>query len=93
LQKRQAEIEEIVSGLTAEQKEKMEKYGLRIEKGLLSLQKKRLSAKQKKPETRHNGGSIDCAFEQIEETQLLAYLQAGWTVTHKLASGKVIVKR
>jgi len=86
LQKRQQAIEEIVSGLTLEQKEKMERHGL-------SLKSLRLSRKRRKPETRHNGGQVDCDFEQIEESQLLAYLQAGWQVTHKLASGEVIVRR
>jgi len=93
LQKRQAEIEEIVSGLTAEQKEKMEKYGLRIEKRLGSMLKKRLSAKQKKPRTATNGGDCSERFEQINESQLLAYLEGGWKLVHRLASGEVIVKR
>jgi len=86
LQKRQQVIEEIVSGLTAEQKEKMEKHGL-------SLKSLRLSRKQRKPETRHNGGSIDCTFEQIAESQLLSYLQADWQVVHRLSDGQIIVKR
>jgi len=93
LQKRQAEIEEIVSGLTTEQKEKMEKYGLRIEKRLGSMLKKRLSAKQKKPRTATNGGDCGEQFEQIEESQLLQYLKAGWSVVKELQSGEVIVKR
>jgi hypothetical protein len=93
LQKRQAEIEEIVSGLTAEQKEKMEKYGLRIEKRLGSMLKKRLGAKQKKPETRHNGGDCGERFEQINETQLLTYLEGGWKLVYRVANGEVIVKR
>lgn len=92
LQKRQEAIEQLVDGLTAEQKETMEKYGLRIEKRLGSMLKKRLSAR-KKPETRHNGGSIDCTFKEICETELLSYLQAGWTIVHKLSDGQIIVKR
>jgi hypothetical protein len=86
LQKRQQAIEEIVSGLTLEQKEKMERHGL-------SLKSLTLSRKQKKPETRHNGGQVDCDFEQIEEAQLLGYLKAGWSIVEKLGSGQVIVKR
>jgi hypothetical protein len=86
LQKRQEAIEEIVSGLTLEQKEKMERHGL-------SLRSLRLSRKQKKPETRHNGGQVDCDFDQIEETQLLGYLKAGWSVVHKLSDGQLVVKR
>jgi hypothetical protein len=93
LQKRQAEIEEIVSGLTAEQKEKMEKYGLRIEKRLGSMLKKRLSRRPKKLRTATNGGDCSERFEQINETQLLAYLESGWKLVHRLASGEVIVKR
>jgi hypothetical protein len=58
-------------------------------KGLQSL----IAQKRRQTQTRHNGGQVDCDFEEIEENQLLAYLQAGWQVTHKLASGKVIVRR
>jgi hypothetical protein len=43
--------------------------------------------------TRHNGGQVDCDFEQITETQLLSYLQAGWQIVARLQSGGVIVKR
>jgi hypothetical protein len=86
LQKRQEAIEELVSGLTAEQKEKMERYGL-------SLKSLRLSRKQRKPETRHNGGQVDCDFEQIAETQLLSYLKAGWSIVEKLSDGQLVVKR
>ena len=92
LQKRQEAIEQLVGGLTVEQKETMEKYGLRIEKHLGSMLKKRLSVR-KKPETRHNGGAIDCDFDQIAESQLLSYLQAGWQVVHRLSDGQIIVKR
>ena len=86
LQKRQQVIEEIVSGLTVEQKEKMERHGL-------SLRSLRLSRKQRKPETRHNGGQVDCDFEQIAESQLLQYLRAGWSIVEKLSSGQLVVKR
>jgi hypothetical protein len=90
LQKRQEAIEQLVGGLTVEQKETMEKYGLRIEKHLGSMLKKRLSRRPKKPETMTNGGE---RFEQINETELLAYLEGGWKLVHRLASGEVIVKR
>lgn len=86
LQKRQEAVEKIVSGLTVEQKELMERHGL-------SLKSLRQSRRQKKPETRHNGGQVDCDFEQIEETQLLGYLKAGWSIVEKLTSGQVIVTR
>jgi hypothetical protein len=58
-------------------------------KGLQSL----IAQKRRQTRTRHNGGSIDCDFEQIEETRLLAYLQAGWLVVHKLSNGQLVVKR
>jgi hypothetical protein len=58
-------------------------------KGLQSL----IAQKRRQTQTRHNGGQVDCDFEQIAETQLLSYLQAGWQVVHRLASGGVIVKR
>ena len=93
LQKRQDEIEEIVNGLSAEQKEKMERYGLTIKKRLGSLLKKRLSAKQRKPRTATNGGDCGERFEQINESQLLTYLQGGWQLVHRLASGEVIVNK
>jgi len=86
LQKRQEAVEKIVSGLTVEQKELMERHGL-------SLKSLRLSRKQRKPETQTNGGDCGEQFEQIEESQLLQYLKAGWSVVKELQSGEVIVKR
>jgi len=80
LQKRQEAIEKLVGGLTQEQKDAMQKYGLSIKK-------------KTKPQTQHNGGQVDCDFEQIAESQLLAYLQAGWSIVEKLSNGQVIVKR
>jgi len=50
-------------------------------------------AQRKTLATRHNGGAIDCDFDQIAETQLLSYLQAGWSIVHKLSDGQLIVKR
>jgi integrase len=32
-------------------------------------------------------------FEEIDESQLLTYLRAGWKVTHNLQNGRVIVQR
>jgi len=58
-------------------------------KGLQSL----IAQKRRQTQTRHNGGQVDCDFEQIEETQLLSYLQAGWQIVARLQSGGVIVKR
>jgi hypothetical protein len=83
LQKRQQVIEEIVSGLTPEQKEKMQRYGL-------SMRQKKA---RRKPETETNGGHVDCEFEQVNESQLLQYLKAGWQIVHRLSDGQVIVKR
>ena len=86
LQKRQEAIEEIVSGLTPEQKEKMQRHGL-------SLRSLRQSRKRRKPRTATNGGAVDCDFEDINESQLLQYLRAGWSIVEKLGNGQVIVKR
>lgn len=88
LQKRQEAVEKIVSGLTVEQKELMQRHGL----SLRSLRSVRRKA-HRKPETQTDGGDCGEEFEQIEETQLLAYLQGGWQVVHRLASGDIIVKR
>jgi hypothetical protein len=71
-------IEELTKSLTPEQKEKMQKYGIRW-------------TKRAKRET--NGGDCGERFEQIAESQLLGYLKAGWTIAHKLSNGEVIVKR
>jgi hypothetical protein len=40
-----------------------------------------------------NGGDCGEEFEQIQESQLLSYLKAGWQIVHRLESGEVIVKR
>jgi hypothetical protein len=50
-------------------------------------------AQRKTLATRHNGGQVDCDFEQIEETQLLGYLKAGWSIVEKLGNAQIIVKR
>jgi len=71
-------IEELTKSLTPEQKQKMQKYGIRW-------------TKRAKRET--NGGDCGERFEQIAESQLLGYLKAGWTIAHKLSNGEVIVKR
>ena len=43
--------------------------------------------------TEHNGGDCGETFEQINESQLLQYLKAGWSIVKELQSGGVIVKR
>jgi hypothetical protein len=80
LQKRQQAIEELVSGLTPEQKEKMQRYGIRW-------------SKKPKRETKCDGGHCGETFEQIDESQLLNYLKAGWQIVKELNDGGVIVKR
>ena len=40
-----------------------------------------------------NGHNCPPQFEQIKENELLAYLQQGYTIVHRLQSGEVIVKR
>ena len=42
--------------------------------------------------TEHNGGEMDCEFQQISEANLLQYLKAGWSIVKELQSGEVIVK-
>jgi hypothetical protein len=44
-------------------------------------------------ETQTNGGHCNENFEQINESQLLQYLRAGWKVAHRLANGGLIVER
>jgi len=84
LKKRQEAIEQIVQGMTPEQREKMQRFGIRI---------------GKKRETQLNGGQAcengeHCeAFEQINERALLGYLREGWSIIHRLTNGEVIVKR
>jgi len=85
LEERIKTIEEIMKGIPPEQREKMQRYGIRL---------------GKRRETQHNGGEScedgdHCAqaFEQIKESDLLRYLQAGWSIIHRLNNGEVIVKR
>ena len=49
--------------------------------------------RHRRRETQHNGGDCGEQFEQINETQLLSYLKAGWQIVHKLETGELIVKR
>jgi integrase len=72
-------IEDLTKSLTPEQRELMQKHDIRFRK------------RAAKHET--NGGDCGENFEQISEAQLLSYLNAGWQIVHRLANGKVIVKR
>lgn len=86
LQKRQEVVERLTSKLvngqplSAEDNDNIKRYSIKL-------------VQQATQRTRHNGGQVDCDFEEICETQLLSYLQAGWTIVHKLSDGQVIVKR
>ena len=73
-------IEDLTKSLTPEQKQIMEKHGIKMRKS-------------KHEKTQHNGGDCGEQFEQIGETQLLSYLKAGWQIVHKLEDGQLIVKR
>jgi hypothetical protein len=87
LKKRQEAIEQLVQGMTPEQRETMQRYGIK------------LFRRRERLKTEHNGGEPDCpdgehcAFEQIGEQDLLGYLREGWQVVHKLQDGQLIVKR
>jgi integrase/recombinase XerD len=55
---------------------------------------------RKRPEPEPERESEDCenghcgeTFEQIKESDLLAYLRNGWTIVHRLQSGDVILKK
>lgn len=95
LEERLKTIEEIMAIIPPEQKEKMKKFGIsfakRKSRAYEELQKKAKSAKE---ESEDCPDGVHCGeFKQITESELLAYLQEGWTVAHKLGNGEVIVKR
>lgn len=103
LQKRQQIVEGInskmMSGepLTAEDKDNMTRYQIRLyKKKPKDSELEAMLNKRKKRRTEHDGGCADgehCpTFEQINESQLLGYLQKGWQIVHKLGNGDVIVK-
>jgi hypothetical protein len=50
-------------------------------------------AERAKRQTETNGADCGETFEQINESQLLAYLKAGWSIVKELQSGDIIVKR
>jgi integrase/recombinase XerD len=87
--KRRQEISELImskimSGepLTDEDRENIRRYNIKLAERAL-----------RRRQTQHNGGMTDCQFEQIAESQLLSYLQAGWSIVHRLSNGDIIVKR
>lgn len=43
--------------------------------------------------TQCNGSLCDEQFEQINESQLLQYLKAGWCIVHRLSNTDIIIKR
>jgi hypothetical protein len=105
IQRRQEIVEEITSKmmsgepLTQADRENVTHYGIKLTlkkplKEVPFIHPKR----RRRHRTAHNGGcenGINCAerFEQIKETDILSYLQQGWTIIHRLSDGQVIVKR
>jgi integrase len=87
LQRRQEASERIQSKLIAgeslneEDRADMKRFNLR------------LLERAHKPKTATNGGDCGEVFEQIPETDLLAYLRQGWTLIHRLQSGDVIMRK
>jgi len=85
MEERVKAVEKILEGMTPEQKELMQRHGIRLGR-----------------RRERNGGTpckdgIHCAqaltFKQVNESELLSYLQEGWSIAHVLQSGDVIVKR
>ena len=82
LRKRQEAIEQLVQGMTPEQKATIARHGIRLTK-----RKNELKVHEDCTDGEH------CeSFEQINETQLLDYLRQGWVIVHKLGNGDVVIK-
>ena len=87
-----AEIKTRLEGLNANQRkafiaEITTMYGERVRRILKEVH-------VSKADVNADGAGLeDCEFEQINETQLLSYLKAGWQIVHKLETGELIVKR
>jgi len=92
LQKRQQIAEMVMDKLmrgepfTDEDRANVKRYGIQI---------RERAGKAVIENTQTNGGSSDCAerFEQIKESELLAYLREGWQMVHRLQSGDVIIRK
>jgi hypothetical protein len=82
LKKRQEAVEQIVSGMTPEQRELMRRHGIRVGK-------KRGETKIEDCEDEKHCET----FEQIGEDKLLGYLKEGWSIIHKFSNGDLVVKR
>jgi len=87
-----AEIKTRLEGLNANQRkafiaEITTMYGERVRRILKQVH---VSKSDVKPD---GAGLEDCDFEQINESQLLSYLKAGWQIVKELQNGEVIVKR
>ena len=101
IQRRQEIVEQLTSkmmngeALTAEDKENIGRYGIKLTLKRTFKTPFIHPKRRRRHRTAHNGGSVDCGehFEQIKETDILSYLQQGWTIIHRLQSGEVIVKR
>jgi integrase len=75
--------EELKASLTPEQKELIAKSGVKL---------RRKEHVSEPPKDCTDGEHCE-NFEQISETDLLAYLKDGWQIVKELASGEVIVRR
>jgi len=90
LESRVRAVEDIMATLTPEQKAEMEKRGVQ-----LRAMKRRESLTPQKEDREKCGDGRHCGEEyaQIDETELLGRLKAGWRVEHELSGGQVIVSR
>jgi hypothetical protein len=91
-----AEIKTRMEGLNAEERKRFiaeisSLYGRRVKRW---MSEKDIRELIEQPDTNPDGAGLgDCDFEQINESQLLSYLKAGWQIIKELQNGEVIVKR
>jgi hypothetical protein len=90
-----AEIKTRMEGLNAEERKRFiaeisTLYGHRAKRW---ISEKEFRGLIEQPDTNPDGAGLGEQFEQINESQLLQYLKAGWQMIVRLQSGEVIVKR
>jgi len=80
-------VEKIMQDMTPEQREIMQRHGIKVFSKTEAAKRKERKEKECK-----DGEHCGEDFKQIQESDLLGYLKEGYEIVHKLANGDLIMK-
>jgi integrase len=92
IEQRLKEIEKIRADLGPEMIDRMTRAGIKMRKAKPLKRLKENGEKGNPTEIDCRDGE-HCEFKQVKEFDLLQHLRDGWTITHKLSDGEIIIRR